>query len=66
MSFQFSFPSSTSSSSSSIRAVKAVSTMSGNFSFIRSLTTSPRGVVRRFFPSFTTYSRSRMVEMVGA
>ena len=47
-------------------AVKAVSTMSVNLSFIRPVTTSPRGVGRGFLPSFTTYSRSRMVEMVGA
>ena len=39
---------------------------SGNLSFISPVTTSPRGVVRRYLPSFTTYSRSRMVEMVGA
>ena len=47
-------------------AVKPVSTILGNFSFISAVTTSPRGVMRRYFPSFTTYSRSRMVDTVGA
>ena len=40
--------------------------MSGNLSFISPVTTSPRGVGRRYLPSFTTYSRLVMVEMVGA
>ena len=40
--------------------------MSWNLSFMRPVTTSPRGVVWRYLPSLTTYSRFIMVVMVGA
>ena len=59
-------PSSTVSSSFSMRAVNFVSTMSGNLSSISFVTTLPSGVMRRNLPSLTTYSRSMMVETVGA
>ena len=50
----------------SMRAVNFVSTMSGNLSSISFVTTLPSGVMRRNLPSLTTYSRSMMVETVGA
>ncbi len=49
-----------------MRAVNFVSTMSGNLSSISFVTTLPSGVMRRNLPSLTTYSRSMMVETVGA
>ena len=46
--------------------VELLSTMSGNLSSISFVTTLPSGVMRRNLPSLTTYSRSMMVETVGA
>ena len=65
-SFHAVLPSSTVSSFSSMRAVNFMSTMSGKRSSIRPVTTSPSGVGRRYFPSLMTYSRSKIVETVGA
>ena len=47
-------------------AVNFISTTSGNRSIIRVVTTSPRDVGRRYFPSLATYSRPVLVLMVGA
>ena len=47
-------------------AVNFTSTILGKRWHMRSLTTPPRGVMRKYFPSFTTYSLSRIVDTVGA
>ena len=49
-----------------MRAVNFRSTISLKRPVISPVTTSPSGVGRRNLPSFTTYSRSRIVEIVGA